>query len=189
MVRQHQPENAWSVSLLNVQPADHVLEVGFGPGVAIQLLASQAREGKIIGVDYSRTMVRVARRRNIQAVKAGRVDLRYGEATALPCADTLFDKALSIHTLYFWTQPVQALLELQRVLKPGGTLALTFMPRECWPDGAQDHQNGQHSTIAGVYTGTEVVQLMREAGFTHAHVEAGPEQKPFREIAVLATKP
>lgn len=182
MARQHRPENEWSVALLAPQPTDRVLEVGFGPGVAIQLLAAQVNVGLVAGVDYSPTMVAQARRRNAQAIKNGRVDLRDGEATKLPFADASFDKVLSIHTLYFWSQPMDALTELRRVLKPGGTLTLTFMPREYWPSG----ETAEH--IDGVYTGPEVAQLMLEAGFSQARVELGPMPKPFREIAVVATK-
>ncbi len=182
MAQQHRPENMWSVGLLDVQPGERVLEVGFGPGVAIELLAVQAAHGLVAGVDFSPAMLSLARRRNAQAIKAGRVDLRYGEVAELPFADACFDKALSIHTLYFWSDPRHPLSELRRVLKPGGLLALTFLPRERWPGGEQA------ATISGVYTGQEVVQLLHEAGFIQAHIEWGPEQKPFREIAVVGRK-
>jgi ubiquinone/menaquinone biosynthesis C-methylase UbiE len=182
MARQHQPENAWTVSLLDIQPTDRVLEVGFGPGIAVELLAAQASQGFIAGVDFSPAMISLARRRNARAINAGQVELGYGEVTALPFADASFDKALSIHTLYFWTDPVKALTELRRVLKPEGDLVLTFLARDRWPEGETA------ATISGVYAGWQVVQLMREAGFALAHVEDGPEQKPFREIAVVARK-
>lgn len=182
MAQQHQPENAWTVSLLTIQPTDRVLEVGFGPGVAIELLAAQAIHGSIAGVDFSPAMLAVARRRNARAIKAEQVDLRYGEVTELPFANASFDKALSIHTLYFWSDPIKGLTELCRTLKPGGILALTFLPRERWPGGETA------ATIAGVYAGQEVVQLMYEAGFVQAQIEWGPEQPLFREIAVVATK-
>jgi len=180
MAQQHQPENVWTVSLLAIQPTDHVLEVGFGPGVAIELMAAQATQGLIAGVDFSPAMLALARRRNAQATKAGRVDLRLGEVTALPFADSSFDKALSIHNIYFLTDPIKALTELRRVLKPEGKLVLTFLSKDCWP-GIKTA-----ATISGVYTGLEVVQLMYEAGFSKAHIEEGPQQKPFREIAVVA---
>jgi ubiquinone/menaquinone biosynthesis C-methylase UbiE len=180
MARQHQPENAWTVSLLDIQPTDRVLEVGFGPGIAVELLAAQASQGFIAGVDFSPAMISLARRRNARAINAGRVELGYGEVTVLPFADASFDKALSIHTLYFWTDPMKALTELRRVLKPEGDLVLTFLARDRWPEGETA------ATISGVYAGWQVVQLMREAGFALAHVEDGPEQKPFREIAVVA---
>jgi ubiquinone/menaquinone biosynthesis C-methylase UbiE len=182
MAQQHQPENVWSVSLLAIQPTDHVLEVGFGPGVAIELLAAQASQGLITGIDFSPAMLTVARRRNAQAIKAGQVDLRYGEATALPFADATFDKALSIHTIYFWADPIKPLTELRRVLKLEGKLVLTFLSKDRWP-GIETA-----ATISGVYTGQEVVRLMYETGFSQAHIEEGPQQKPFREIAVVATK-
>ena len=60
MARQHQPENAWTVSLLDIQPTDRVLEVGFGPGIAVELLAAQASQGFIAGVDFSPAMISLA---------------------------------------------------------------------------------------------------------------------------------
>jgi ubiquinone/menaquinone biosynthesis C-methylase UbiE len=102
--------------------------------------------------------------------------------TALPFANASFDKAPSIHTLYFWTDPIKALTELLRVLKPEGGLVLTFLSRDRWPE------DETAATISDVYTGWEVAQLMREAGFGLVHIEDGPEQKPFREIAVVARK-
>lgn len=182
MARQHQPENAWTVSLLALRPTDQVLEVGFGPGVAIELAAAQVPQGLIAGVDLSPTMVAAARRRNARAVRAGRVKLQVGEISALPFADATFDKVFTIHTLYFWKDPTQILQELRRVLKPGGKLVLTFLAKDRWPGG----ETGE--TIAGVYAGSEVVQLAHEAGFVQVSLDAGPEQKQFREIAVVATK-
>lgn len=182
MVRQHRPENEWTVSLLDVQSTDHVLEIGFGPGFSITLLASLTPAGHIAGIDYSRTMVALASRRNRDAIQSGRVALCYGEATALPFASESFDKALSIHTLYFWRTPIEVLQEVRRILRPGGMFALTFLPKDRWPAAEQA------ATISGVYSGEEVVELMKDAGFVHAHIERGPEPKSFRELAVVGVK-
>jgi ubiquinone/menaquinone biosynthesis C-methylase UbiE len=76
--------NRWVVSLLDVQPSDRVLEVGFGPGLAIAGLSALTPNGMVFGVDHSEVMLRVARRRNAAAVRAGRVVLRLAEADALP---------------------------------------------------------------------------------------------------------
>src|SRR5215467_5944699 len=54
----------------------HVLEVGFGPGIAIRALSRRATHGLVCGIDHSAVMVRHATRRNAAAVRAGRVDLR-----------------------------------------------------------------------------------------------------------------
>ena len=49
MARQHVPENQWTVGLLAAQPHDRILEVGFGPGLAIERLAQQVTDGQIAG--------------------------------------------------------------------------------------------------------------------------------------------
>src|SRR5690348_13800409 len=76
MVRQHAEETAWTVSIANIQPADRVLEIGFGAGRAIELLAEKTTGGSVAGIDLSPTMVKRARKRNAQAVRAGRVTLQ-----------------------------------------------------------------------------------------------------------------
>jgi ubiquinone/menaquinone biosynthesis C-methylase UbiE len=182
MAQQHQPENAWTVSLLHVQPSDHILEIGFGPGTTIQHLATLTPQGHVMGIDYSPTMVSLASRRNAQAIKAGRVKLCRGNVLNLPFANHSFDKVLSIHTLYFWQDPLHALKEIQRVLKPGGTLALTILPREKWPGG------GTGTEYCIVYSGDDLVKLMLDAGFTSAHVEPCPLPAQFRELSVIGIK-
>ena len=112
--------NIWAVGLLDVQPHDRVLEIGFGPGIAIQELARQATSGLVVGVDHSEVMVRQAQKRNAAAVRAGRVDLRLGSAEALPGFDEPFDKILAVNSLMFWDDPVARLKELHDLLRPGG---------------------------------------------------------------------
>jgi len=70
--------NAWVVSLLDVLPDDRVLEIGFGPGLAILELSRIAHEGYVCGIDHSELMVSQARRRDADGVRRGVVDLRLG---------------------------------------------------------------------------------------------------------------
>ena len=44
--------NVWAVSLLDVRPGDRVLEIGFGPGLAIRELSRLAAEGCVCGIDH-----------------------------------------------------------------------------------------------------------------------------------------
>ena len=181
MAKQHEPENIWSVSLLAVQPTDSILEIGFGAGATIQQLAAFASEGYVAGVDFSQTMVNVARKRNAKAVKAGRVELKYGNAANLPFVDNHFDKVLSIHSLYFWRDPLKAFAEIWRVLKPEGTVTLTLLPRERWPGG------GEGTAECRVYSGEDIAKMLTEVGFSSISIEPGDRQL-FREIAVIGTK-
>jgi SAM-dependent methyltransferase len=74
----------WTVNLLNLQPTDHVLEIGFGPGLAIQQVARLVPTGHVVGIDHSALMVQQAGRRNQAAIEARLVDLKLGSLEMLP---------------------------------------------------------------------------------------------------------
>ncbi|HKD28211.1 MAG TPA: class I SAM-dependent methyltransferase [Xanthobacteraceae bacterium] len=114
------------IEMLDVRPDDKVLEVGFGPGVAIQLLLHRVPDGSVAGIDYSQEMVRQAAARNAAALRNRKVDLRYGSVERLPFAEGTFDKALAINSMQAWPDARAGLLEIQRVLKHGGNVALGF---------------------------------------------------------------
>ena len=185
MARQHQPENLWTVNLLDVQPADHILEIGFGPGIAVEAVAQRASSGLVAGVDFSRTMVAAARQRNADAIRAGRVDLRVGDAASLPFAEGTFDKAYSIHSIYFWMNPSAALREIFRVLKPSGRLILTVLPKEKWnpenPDAA-----GTSECIP--YTGGDLKKMLIAVGFGEITIAADPREEFPSNYSVMGCK-
>src|SRR3712207_1837319 len=128
----HRPSNrrrnAWAVSLLDVQRDDRVLELGFGPGLAIRELSRIAAEGYVCGIDHSELMVRWARRRNVDGIRRGVIDLRLGSFNELPAFDAPFDKVLAVNTMGFGSDPVTRLAELRRLLRPGGQIALAYQP-------------------------------------------------------------
>ena len=127
--------NRWMVDCLQVGPHDRLLDVGCGPGLAVAAAAARASEGLVVGVDTSGTMVRLARRRNRAAVRQGRVEIRQADAARLPYPDNHFSRAGSLNSLQFWTSPPQGLLELFRVLEPGGRVAVVLMARSDDPPG------------------------------------------------------
>ncbi|SEJ92611.1 class I SAM-dependent methyltransferase [Paraburkholderia diazotrophica] len=126
MANMNAPCAAWAIDLLDVRASDRVIEIGFGPGVGIQLLAQKATAGKIAGVDPSPEMLAQAAARNTQAIARGQVDLRQGSAERLPFDDDIFDKALAVNSMQVWPDAAAGLAELRRVMKPGATLALAF---------------------------------------------------------------
>jgi ubiquinone/menaquinone biosynthesis C-methylase UbiE len=115
---------AWVVDLLDVRQPDRVLEIGFGPGVAIQMLA--ARAAYVAGVDPSAEMLRQATRRNAAAISDGRVELRRCSADDMPFVDGNFDKALAINSMQLWPDKLAGLREVSRVLRQGGQIAMAF---------------------------------------------------------------
>jgi ubiquinone/menaquinone biosynthesis C-methylase UbiE len=156
MARSNQQCAAWVIDLLDIQPHDRVLEVGFGPGVGIQLLARSASVGYVAGVDYSEAMVAQATARNAQAIERGRVDVRHGSVERLPFADLSFDKALAINSMQVWPDAGAGLREMRRVLKPGGSIALGFTPYAGQPKSG-------------------LPEILTAAGFTAAHVVEAEE--------------
>jgi SAM-dependent methyltransferase len=119
----------WAVGLLDVRPGERVLELGFGPGVAVAELARHAPGGLVAGVDHSELMVRQARRRNAAAVRSGQVDLRLGAIEDLPDFGTAFDAVLAVNALHFAADAAGVLEQLRRVLHPGGRIAIASQPR------------------------------------------------------------
>ena len=169
--------NIWAVELLDVQPDDRVLEIGFGPGVAVREVARRATRGTVIGVDHSDEMVRQARKRNAAAVRDGRVDLRLASAEHLPAFDMPFDKILAVNSLMFWDDPVERLEELRRLLRPGGRLAIAFQPRG---PGSTDETAAQ--------AGEDIAKQFGAAGFTDVHVET-LDLQPTNAVCVLGVRP
>ena len=97
--------NTWAVSLLDVRRDDRVLEIGFGPGLAIRELSRIAVNGYICGIDHSELILRSASRRNADGLARGVVDLRLGSVDELPEFDELFDRILAINAAMFWGDP------------------------------------------------------------------------------------
>jgi ubiquinone/menaquinone biosynthesis C-methylase UbiE len=122
--------NTWAVDQLAVRPGDCVLEIGFGPGLALQALARRARNGHVDGIDVSPLMVDQAARRNATMVQAGRVRLQTAEVSALPFESGRFDRVLAVNNVQFWPSLADDLREVARVMRPGATLAIVLQPRQ-----------------------------------------------------------
>src|SRR5579862_6217167 len=67
--------NRLAITALRIDPSDTVLELGFGPGHAIQLMVREAVAGRVYGVDHSPVMMEQATKRNRLAIRDGRVIL------------------------------------------------------------------------------------------------------------------
>jgi ubiquinone/menaquinone biosynthesis C-methylase UbiE len=158
-VMAHRPSNRhrnhWVVCLLEVLPTDRVLEVGFGPGLAIEELGHQiGPAGHVWGLDHSAVMLQQASRRNSAAIRSGRVTLTQASVEDLPTSmNGPFDLVLSVNSIGFWSSPIQQLEELRRRLVRGGRIAIVSQPRA-------------GRTISAPEVATEIQGLLHSAGFT-----------------------
>jgi ubiquinone/menaquinone biosynthesis C-methylase UbiE len=107
-------------------------------------------------------MVRMAAKCNRSFVERGLVDLRRASAEKLPYPDSTFDKVLSVHTLYFWTDLALVLREVSRVLKPGGRLLLGYRhdagAMRSFPDSVYRFRNPQEVEAALRAIGLESIE-------------------------------
>ena len=95
----------------------HILEVAPGPGyLAIEICKQGAFQ--VTGLDVSHTFVEIAHRNAIEAQVE--VDFRQGNASAMPFAENSFDLILCRAAFKNFSQPLTAIDEMHRVLKPGG---------------------------------------------------------------------
>ena len=168
----------WTISLLDLQPHHHILEIGFGPGVSTQIAGEKITQGFLAGIDHSMTMVQVASQRNSDAIQAGRMELKLGDVASLPYPDQSFDTVYSLHSIYFWQKPVECLKEIKRVLKPGGLLAITIQPKDKWEPNVD-------ANIMTLYFGKDLASMFSDAGYRQAHIEIPPqEDKVFLECII-----
>jgi arsenite methyltransferase len=175
MNRRNAKLSAYALSLLTIEPADRVLEIGFGGG----LLLPQLLEGAafVAGLDRSETAVAAARRRYARAVKSGRADFRLGDVAAQPFANGAFDKALTVNTVYFWPSLDAGFAELARVLAPGGRLAVGFLPKE---------HMAPMNMPADIFTGRapeDVMASLTRVGFTNVSAKR-PEPSTLWNVVV-----
>jgi SAM-dependent methyltransferase len=167
--------NSWVVSLLNGQPTDRILEIGFGPGLAIAELSRRiGPSGHVYGIDHSDVMLRQATKRNAASIQAGRVTLTLGSVEHLPSAlDGPFDVIFAVNSLGFWPAPAERLADLRRRLRPGGRIAIASQPR-C--PGA--------TRSTSLHAAGEITNLLQAAGFTRTRTEILDLNPPV--VCVLA---
>jgi SAM-dependent methyltransferase len=173
MSLEHRRVTRWTLHWMNIQPHDHILDIGCGSGMALQLLLEQARDGFVAGVDHAQTMVEQAIQRNQRAVQVGRMDIRQADVLHLPFADNTFDQVCTIETLYFWPDLGAALCEIKRVLKPGGRLAIAL---EYSKEANVQEEIASFAVQANLwlYSCTELTHLLSGAGFGQIRYQTVP---------------
>ena len=118
------------MELLNAQPGETVLEIGFGTGQCVQDLAKTVgNNGKVYGIDLSSGMLQVAQSRMCQAGLTDRIELRQGDALQLPYENEFFDALFMSFTLELFAIPeIPILLKVcKRVLSSQGRMCIVSM--------------------------------------------------------------
>jgi ubiquinone/menaquinone biosynthesis C-methylase UbiE len=173
----------WTADLMEVQPDDDVLEVGFGNGANIELLAQRASNGSVAGAEISETAIEMASKRNAKAISEGRVNLHRAAGAALPFDDATFDKACTVATMYVIADPSAVFREMYRVLRPNGLAAVTFPLRERFMRFKPARTEGFY-----FHDLADLESAFRDAGFVEPRTERN-DAVQFGAHCLLGRKP
>jgi SAM-dependent methyltransferase len=169
--------------LPHLRPGLRLLDVGCGPGTITLGLAAAVAPGEVVGLDLRPEVVEQAR---AVAAREGAANVRFevGSAYALPYPDGSFDAAFAHIVLMHLREPVRALAEIRRVLRPGGVVGvrdvdfgaqLVFPLTPLWEqylalrDRVRRH-NGGHRSLGRAHR-----SLLLNAGFARAEAGATVE--------------
>ena len=134
------PVNTLVLETMAVSPDDHILEIGCGPGLLIRDLADRLNQGQVQGVDFSKSMVSIARKKNRQHINHGTVLIHLGDFNQSAFEPESFDKIVTVNTIYFWNDPADTLDRICRLLKPGGKLFIGFTQKSDMEKMSLDHE-------------------------------------------------
>lgn len=169
-----------------------VLYVGIGGGMELlQFAYFSRRPGAVIGVEILPEMIDACRANFAEAermnpwFKADTVDLRHGNALALPIADASIDVASQncVFNIFRTADVQQAIAEMYRVLKPHGRLVMsdpisdTAIPRHL-----RDDERLRAQCISGALPLSDYVRLLTDAGFGTIEIRA---RRPYRVLDTL----
>jgi ubiquinone/menaquinone biosynthesis C-methylase UbiE len=168
-----------------VPSAAEILEIAPGPGFLSIELAKRGLQ--VRAFDISKTFVEIARRN--AAGENAPVQFELGNAAALPTEDASVDFVVCRAAFKNFTEPVKALAEMRRVLRPGGTALLIDMRRDVQMQEIRKyvHELGvnrlnrwfmmftfRNMLIKRAYSIDEIRNMAQEAGWTNPQVETSP---------------
>ena len=169
-----------------LRPGSDVLEVAPGPGFfAVEL--AKLGDFKITGLDISRTLIEIAAG-NARATGV-KVDFRWGNASAMPFAEDCFDFVYCMAAFKNFSEPVKALDEMQRVLRPGGAAMIVDLRKDASLDevNAYVNQSGRKGfdawltrlafrcmLIKWAYTQDDFNRMAEQSRFHACRINLGP---------------
>jgi len=173
MNQRHGGLTDWGLSHIPIAVGDVILDVGCGGGRTVGKLAARANMGKVIGIDYSDESVRTSRRENAALIESGRVVIEQASVSRLPFANDSFDLVTAVETHFWWPDLPRDMLEVHRVLKPGGHVAIIA---EFYNGGKHAKYASRLSAASGIASLTldEHRFLLEQAGFSDVEIMEEP---------------
>ncbi len=131
------------IELAQLKPSNCILDVGTGTGLVALRVARLLTGGRVIGIDHSPGMIEQACAKAHRSGLGEVATFRQSDAEQLEFSDQSFDIVLSLYALFHFPDPLRALREMHRVLRPGGRVVIgvgsgpTLLSRRGIRHGAQ----------------------------------------------------
>jgi trans-aconitate methyltransferase len=121
------PRIRWAVDVMDVQPNDHVMEIGCGPGAGAELICEQLQTGKLFAIDRSESGVDRTKRRCSRFVESGLLTVRQIDLATLRVPVKRLNKVFAFNVNLFWVRDCadEVALLHERVV-PGGAVYLFY---------------------------------------------------------------
>jgi ubiquinone/menaquinone biosynthesis C-methylase UbiE len=118
----------WAVDCMVIKPGDHILEIGCGAGHAVSWVCRKLKDGHVLAVDRSTTMIQKAMKHNKNHLESGRARFREGAFAELDWHGVHFDKVFAFNVNIFWMKPAPDFEILRNVLSPRGQAFFFYTP-------------------------------------------------------------
>ena len=160
----------------------NVLEVAPGPGYfAIEL--ARLGDYQITGLDISETFVEIARANAAEANV--RVDFRRGNASDMPFGSEAFDFIVCRAAFKNFSEPTRALVEMHRVLKPGGRALTIDLRRDASKESIEQAVNAMKlGTVNGIITRLTFRFMLLKRAYTKTELEAMISTTKFHNVEI-----
>ena len=162
MEKENDRLNEWTLSFLDIERNDHVLEIGFGAGAALEKAAAKNTK-TLYGIDPSEAMVDLVLKKLHAQDGPEQVGIFHGEASDLCHFHAPLDKVYAVNNVTFWDSPVGTLTHLKSVMKHEGRIALTVVPHE-----------KEASSDTTEVLGEQLQTMLIEAGFQNVRIHFQP---------------
>ena len=159
------------IAISELQQGEVVLDLGSGGGIDCFLAARQVGpEGRVIGLDMTPDMIRLARR-NAKKIGATNVDFRWGEMEEIPLADSSVDVIISNCVINLSPDKDAVFREAYRVLRPGGRMNVSDIVVDGQlPQQIRNSLSAWAGCVAGALDESDYLGRIRKAGFEEVEV-------------------
>ena len=137
MAKGNGPTERHMIDLAGLRADNTVVLIGPGPGIGVQA-AVTAGASRVIAIDPSPIMLAACRRRCAPATHDPAIDLEFIEGTVANTSltDGAADVVISVNNIFIWPDRAAGLVELYRILRPGGRLLVSA--HEQWLPGGRE---------------------------------------------------